>query len=274
MKLRLALLSALLLVAPAFAGTDAIAPGTDLWHTPGDGSTYVDFGRNPLPADFFCLGSEPFAGRVVLQGAPLAVKGARLGNADTLVERLDTARFDEYGFANTRVRMTALSLVSVDTIETACGSYTVKASLVGEQPATTMRIYRTGEGGGYFLSGLSLISRVVFEPTNGNANRPRELTWNIQSIETRHPWATQTGPRGITAATAFEADTNGDGRPDRRVLGSSTGFAPGWVSYIDAKTGELRTEVTVDAAISFTPDDTICFDCDTHAVTPPTDDGG
>lgn len=273
MKPRLALaLLASLLAAPLLAGTDVIAPGTDLWHTPGDGTTYIDFSGTPLPADFFCLGSGAFAGRVVLRGAPLAVRGARLGNTDTILERLDAARFDESGVATTRVRLVALSLESTGTIETVCGAYSVKASLVGKQPATEMKIYRANDGGGHFVSALALNSRIVFEPVAGNKQPMREITRFVQSIPTRHPWATQTGPKGIVAPSTFETDSDGNGTLDRRVPASSVGFAAGWSSYIDAKTGERNVEVTRGTTDSFVLDSTI--DGHGHAVTPPVDDEG
>ena len=43
-------LTALALVAavPGFAADPAIQNGIDLWHTPPDGSTYVDFAKTPV----------------------------------------------------------------------------------------------------------------------------------------------------------------------------------------------------------------------------------
>lgn len=53
-------LIAALLVLPAGAAT--ITNGIDAWVTPGDGSSFASFADDPIPAGFFCAGSEPFTG--------------------------------------------------------------------------------------------------------------------------------------------------------------------------------------------------------------------
>ena len=61
----------MLLAIPSLA-QPTINRGVDLFVTPADGTTAVDFSTNPIPADFFCPGSAPFTGTVGLQGVPLA----------------------------------------------------------------------------------------------------------------------------------------------------------------------------------------------------------
>src|SRR3954454_11110532 len=85
-----------------FAADRAIQNGIDVWSTAGDGSTFVDFAQNPIPAGFFCAGSAPFTAKVAFQGVPLMTDNKALGNTDTIVQRLDNAVFNKRGTAVTR----------------------------------------------------------------------------------------------------------------------------------------------------------------------------
>ena len=79
-------LIASLAIGPANA--DPVLPGIDIWVTPANGTTSVDFSSTPIPADFFGPGSDPFDGTVQLQGEPLfTVPAGALGGADTVLER-------------------------------------------------------------------------------------------------------------------------------------------------------------------------------------------
>ena len=164
---------ALLIAAPGLAqenhtNQDAIAPGHDFWQTLGSGATHYDFAGDPLPADFFCKGSKPFSGSVAFEGVPLATEPERtLGSTDTIVERLDTAKFDSKGLASTKIRVRALNLASRDKIENSCGSFTVQASLVGEQPTTAMHFQRSAQCAnvGVFTADLALNVQLVFTDT-------------------------------------------------------------------------------------------------------------
>ncbi|HXU32758.1 MAG TPA: hypothetical protein VN851_19485, partial [Thermoanaerobaculia bacterium] len=125
--------------AQAASVTRVIHSGLDGWATPGDGSTFTDFSHNPLPAGFFCVSSEPFAGRIEFKGSPLATgQGKTLGNADTLVQRLDDAHFDRRGISSSRIQVRALQLVSTKPVKTSCGDFNAKVVLNGDQPTTKM----------------------------------------------------------------------------------------------------------------------------------------
>ena len=65
----------LVLALPAFAGARTIRSGIDLWMTTGDGTTYADFSKLPIPAGFFCAGSEPFLGKVAMRGVARRLDG-------------------------------------------------------------------------------------------------------------------------------------------------------------------------------------------------------
>ena len=124
---------------PALAGDDVIESGVDLWATAGGELSFTSFSSEPIPADFFCPGSEPFSAKVTFRGRPLVTEPANsLGAVDTIVRRLDDAVFDAQRIATTRIQVMALSLVATEPIETSCGRYDVAVSLAGEQPVTEM----------------------------------------------------------------------------------------------------------------------------------------
>src|SRR6185436_3867248 len=141
----LAALAVVLLVGVSPLAADVVIQrGIDTFTTVGNGTTFYDFAANPIPAGFFCKSSAPFTGRVAFRGLPLETGApGQLHGADTVIERLDDAVFDDSGAAMTRIRFRALSLVSIAPIKTGCGAFHVYASLAGEQRETTMRIYQT-----------------------------------------------------------------------------------------------------------------------------------
>ena len=209
--------------SPLFAG-EAIHNGVDLWMTVA-GFAKTSFADDPLPAGFFCEGSQPFTGVVKFKGAPLAVEPAgSLGTIDTVVRRLDNAKFNAKGEAVTRIQLMALSLVSTQPIETSCGQYDVAVSLTGKQPVTTMRIFQAETSGGTYSAPLALNVKAVFTPVNGDATGRREVTRRIDLGPSTHSvWAYLNLPR---YPRGVRVDTNGDGRPDA-VLPPSSNFLAG-----------------------------------------------
>jgi len=73
--------------AQSRAGCTTSGPFTDPWVSPADAQMCHNFGSpdtDPIPADFFGPGSDPFTGTVCLEGVPL---GGSFGAADTLIQR-------------------------------------------------------------------------------------------------------------------------------------------------------------------------------------------
>ena len=108
-------LAATLLPGDTLSAQD-VAPGVDLWVTPPTGNTYMNFTGNPIPADFFGPGSDPFDGVIWLQGDPLNTSPPELlGPTDTIVKRTESATLPACGASDPiEIELLALSLVSID----------------------------------------------------------------------------------------------------------------------------------------------------------------
>ena len=243
----------LLLATPAMAASGVIDHGIDLWVTPADGGTFVDFSREPLPAGFLCAGGSAFAGKVVFRGVPVATKPAKaLGNADTIIERLDDAVFTrdlsgvEFNLrggdgvvrkvgapflrgqevATTRIQVKAISFVSVKPVETDCGRYRVTASLSGDQPITEMIIVRESGNGGRFYAPLALNVRLSFTPVRGGeaVELVRAISFPAKPLSV---WTDSPDARMVRHEGFVSVDTDADGLVDAVLPGTSS-FAAGF----------------------------------------------
>jgi hypothetical protein len=231
MRNRLGLFAVLLLIAlPTFAADRVIQSGIDPWRTLGNGSTFIDFSKAPIPAGFFCFKSAPFAQRIVFQGVPVATaEPGALGRTDTIIQRLDDAVFDATGVARTRIQVRALHFVSVEPIQTACGAYSVEVHLNGEQPVTNMRIVRDDDHSGHFFAPISVNGKLVFKPVNGSSSEILEMVRNVRFPANQGGvWADRFPPnRGVRWTGFVQVDTDNDRIPDTFLPGTTTGFAAG-----------------------------------------------
>jgi hypothetical protein len=220
---------AVLIALPCAAADGVIYKGIDLFHTSDDGSSFMDFSQEPIPAGFFCRGSESFTGKVIWRGVPVATAMAgELRGTDTIVHRLDDAVFNKKGIATTRIQFRAVQLESATPIKTACGSFNVRMVLDGRQPVTKMKIVRESEHGGRFLAPLELRGKFVFTPVSGNGVQlelpPHFIRFPVHQNAT---WAYKSGSRGLEKRGGVLADTDFDSRPDTLLPGTSN-FAAGW----------------------------------------------
>jgi hypothetical protein len=210
---------AVLLAVPSFAADRNIANGIDLWRTPGDGTTFADFSKQSIPAGFFCNGSEPFTGRVVLKGVPIASTGA-LGATDTIIQRLDNAAFNKRGVATTRIQMRAMQFEGVSPLKTACGTFKLRVTLDGEQPITTMRIVRDNEKGGRFFAPIFVNVKLSFEPVGRVSTEALEIRKQLRFPPARRQeWTANPGNDAVTGFV--KVDTDSDGTPDTFLPGMS-----------------------------------------------------
>jgi hypothetical protein len=219
---------AVLLAVPALAADRVITNGIDLWTTLGDGSTFADFSKETIPAGFFCHRSEAFTGQVVMKGVPVATGQAGvLGNADTIVQRLDNAAFNKRGVATTRIQMRAMQFESVAPVKTSCGLFKVHLTLDGEQPITTMRIVRTSEKGGRFYAPIWVNIKMVFEPVGRVTTEALELRKALRFPPAPNAqWRSGPGGVGVSYHGFVAVDTDGDRTPDTYLPGTSN-FAAG-----------------------------------------------
>ena len=235
---------AVLIALPAAAANRFITNGLDLWVTEGNGGTYADFSKTPIPAGFFCFKSEPFTGRIVFRGVPIvtAEPGA-LGKADTLVHRLDDAAFNKQGMAVTRIQVRAMTFESIAPVKTACGPYNVKVSLNGEQPVTRMRIVREDEKGGRFLAPIHVNVKISFTPVGRRSSEILEITKSIRfPPNPQAQWSDEFVQNAVQTKGFVLTDTDGDGAPDTHLPGTSN-FAAGWNRNL-AKTAAPTCHVT------------------------------
>ena len=223
-------LALLLLIALPVSAADRVQSGIDLWSTPADGKTFVDFAKNPIPAGFFCFNSVPFTGRIFFRGVPIVTgeKGV-LGKTDTIVQRLDDAVFNKNGVARTRVQVRALQFEGLQAIKTSCGAFKVEARLNGEQPVTTMRIVRENENGGRYFVPIGINAKLVFTPVGRASGEILEITRNVRfPVDAGHLWSERPGLQKRPQHSGFIlVDTDGDRVPDTYLPGTSPDFFAG-----------------------------------------------
>jgi hypothetical protein len=221
------------LAAPSTA-QPIINPGVDLFETPANGATVIDFASNPIPADFFCAGSPPFTGSVPLKGVPLATNPPGIaGNTDTIVERLTAGVFSApTGTASFTVVPRAVRLTSINDIVVVCGDGTssrwrADVCTCGPQPTSkfTVKIDSCGNCG--FANG-TLSLRVCVRFTNVDTGETAgPITQNITLNINNMPWCYRPGPGETVVNQSFAVDTNCDGQPDL-TLPPTSNFHPGW----------------------------------------------
>jgi len=219
----------LALAVPALAADRVIANGVDLWRTPGDGTSYADFSEDSIPAGFFCPGSAPFTGRIVMKGIPIASdQPGALRNTDTIIQRLDNAKFNKRGVATTRIQMKAMQFEGLTPVKTVCGVFKAYVRLDGEQPITTMRIVRDNEKGGRIIAPISVNIKISFEPIGRETTEVWELRQQLRFPPAPHmEWASSRAALGSAVVNGFiKVDTDSDGAPDTFLPGTSN-FAAG-----------------------------------------------
>jgi hypothetical protein len=221
-----------LLAMPTVAQPPTITHGVDLFST--SGGTRADFTSNPLPADFFCMGSSAFSGSIPLTGVPVATSPAGVaGSTDTVVERLADGVFSSSGTATIPVILRALRMRSSSNLTVLCPGvgntdWQVDVCACGPQTQTaiTATVGPDCPNCGTFNGTLLVNACVRFTRVdNGQVAGPVRQT--IQLGITGMPWCYTGGLRETVVPTSFVVDTNCDEQPDLKVPGTSN-FHPGW----------------------------------------------
>lgn len=172
------------------------------------------FTPNDIPSGFFDTGSAPFVGTVILTGMPL--DPANTGSADTIVRRLETARFPHpFPSSDTvPIEIVALSLRSLSpiTVTYAGGrteSWDVRVSLTsGAQPVGNMTITHTDNGGGKWEATLPVLARYTFiRRTDGRTVMLDETREDliVQGVSWEHG-----APKNLIISNRFCSSCQGD----------------------------------------------------------------
>jgi len=221
----LALLMTPLLAAPALA--QIAEAGVDVFTTPATAGSNIDFTTDPIPADFFCDGSPPFAGVVYLKGVPLVTEPPHVaGTTDTIVERLQAVPTDG---SSTPVVVRALQLKHTQETTIICGNGVatqwgtwvhVSDPLAPPASNSTMQIYTAT-----FTSHLVVPATVKFYRIDDETD-VKELDHEV-SLAGSGPWSDNPGSDAIEIPDPFLVDTDGDDVADTEVPGTSN-FHAGW----------------------------------------------
>lgn len=240
------------------APVNTVESGIDVWWTPGDGSTFITFENRPIPKGFFCPRSEAFTGKIILRGRPLATgKPGELGDADTIVQRLDNATFGEDGVAETRIQLRALQLESVAPFKTSCGDYNIRVVAHGQQPITKMRIIKETANGGRYVAPVRVNFKLTFVPADGISAKKLEITRSFRLLPaTNATWNTVRYKQPHARTANVIVDTDGDQIPEtslpKAVGNFLVGMSPERVRELVtrsrplAKNGTATTVGTVD----------------------------
>jgi hypothetical protein len=161
---------------------------------------------------------------VFTKGLPAIDRFALRGN-DGAVRQVGAAFFRGQEVSTTRIQVKAISFASVQPVKTGCGSFDVKASLAGDQPITRMIIVRDREDGGRFYAPLALNVKLTFTPVAGGA--PVEVMRSIRfPAKALSVWTDVPGRRA--AYNSFvSVDSDADGAVDVMLPGTSN-FAAGF----------------------------------------------
>ncbi len=198
-----------------------VVMGSDLWET-APGSSRLDFGLTPIPADFFAPGSEPFAGTICLSGEPLAPLNT--GTADTVIRRTAPANLPDPPPVTdvVPIELVQLSLVSCNPITVTYPSgppeqWNVTVTLLPPQQPGQMSITRPpNPNGGTFDSTLPVQPRFTFARIPDNQTRTID-PGVLPLQENGGPWQSESACPPIvlrvTGLTSnFCAGTDGTGR--------------------------------------------------------------
>ncbi len=219
--------------------TDALESGYDAWVTPDSGKTKLDM---TFPPGFFCNGlSSAMTKTIKFKGVPFVTDPAgEIGEADTLIERLDTATFVG-GVATTRIRIVGLSLASSTPVSVTCPdgtteSWSAKLRLDPNVPAPigSMTIRQNAaNSGGTFDSDFDVPAQITFTGPGGATAGP--LTHNAHMSSRNSPWARIVATKVWRCRVGYWIDLDGDGLWDIYIelwrCPGRGGFHPGWAPH-------------------------------------------
>ena len=179
-----------LLTSPGLAVAQTHPAGADHYRTDVN-PTGFDFSANPIPADFFYVGSDPFAGTACLVGLPAP---SLPGMADTVVQRLADLNLPAPFPSNDTVpiEVTELHLVScapitvTGTMSSQDWSIDIGPSAGDPQPGGSIFVQKDDPNGGGFDVQVPSNFELVFTRVSDSAQQTqqRAATLVIQGLWT------------------------------------------------------------------------------------------
>ena len=242
---------AVVFVLPALAApVSTVESGIDVWWTPGDGTSFINFANRPIPKGFFCPRSEAFTGKIILRGSPLATgRPGELGGADTIVQRLDNATFGPDGVAETRIQLRALQMEGVAPFKTSCGDFKIRVVAQGEQPITKMRIIKETENGGRYVAPVRVNFKLTFTPADGISAKRLEIVRSFRLLPAENAtWNTVRYKRASARTANVIVDTDGDLVPDTSLPKSLGNFLVGMSPERVRELSDRQNRMTKSAA--------------------------
>ena len=239
---------ALVALPAAAQNGGVIRSGIDAWHTPNDGSTFIQVN---LPQDFFCPGSAP-VDRITLKGEPIETDPPlALGDADTIIQRHN----DAFPGQPIEIQVQALCLRGSDTLRVECGNgsttyWDYSAGLDGEQPITEIFTQPNSDGTGGTFDGEvevhALITFVQVAQETAEGTRPvdedpskrvdiapvtgeaRVVSDKIVFRSTQTPFVYDPGVEAVRYEGADLFVGTGCGSAPVRPVPGTSNFHPGW----------------------------------------------
>jgi len=167
---------------------EAIPCGMDLYTTRCGGGTQFDFCNDPIPADFFAPGSEPFTGIIILGGERLSSfpMTGLFGDADTIIRRHSSAFFLDGPPETVPIELVALNLVSCQPITVTGTPDTLWDLRVTLSPTTipppgSMTTTKTHANGGTFDSTIYVQPLFIFTKV-GDPSSVKVLDTGVEGI--------------------------------------------------------------------------------------------
>lgn len=242
-RLLRSVLSVLVLCAAAPLFAEDVDAGIDLWKTLPEFDTKAELS---LPAGFFNPSSDALNVTVDLKGATLMTKSGTptLGNADTVIERLEDAHPVTCGnFDTVPLRIAALHLVGECPLIVTYGGgsaerWTVDVYLSdAAQALGEIKIFQNCPDGGKFDSMVKVRPKFIFTRTSDHLQRildweeypsvAQEITFTSESSD----WARR-GPDGFSLTTVeagaiVDANHDGDWEDTSPLPGTTSDFVVG-----------------------------------------------
>lgn len=237
----LAWAAALVLTAGSAAaqGTITIGAGSDIFTTPGGGSTTVDLAQYPIVSQL--LGGPPSPTVVPLSGKPIA----GLGQTDTVVERLQNVTLGAFNVPSNPVPLRLNGLSLRGRVSAGGSVWNVVVSVSPNAVSNgSITLTRTHADGGHFDAAINVVPHLIFTNSNTGATVDVDCAFDcsgaIALSSQNAAWVIggggfnpgAAGVPSIANNTPYDGDADGTADDVYKKSNFYPGFQPG--SYVPA----------------------------------------